>query len=148
MTTQFSELLPLIRTLLGDSDPQLVMFSDSVLNNQIRLRILTDNNPDVQEDGSSAVFMNELTATQKSLIILKVAKAVISPVPDTFSYRNPVTSVLRKGGTIQLLAYLDSQIDEVEGGNIRFDTDIAAIVNGAFRFYRDYAKAVTSERIS
>ena len=146
MATQFTDLEPLIRTLLGDTDPQLVMFSDSVLDSHIRLRILTDDNPDVQEVGTSRTFTKDLTAAQKSLVILKVAKAVISPVPDTFSYRNPVTAVLRKGGTIQLLAYLDAQIEEVEGGNIKFDTEIEAITNGALRFYQDYANAITADR--
>jgi hypothetical protein len=146
MATQFTDIEPLIRTLLGDTDPQLVMFSDAVLDSHIRLRILTDDNPDVQENGATRIFTKDLTAAQKSLVILKVAKAVISPVPDTFSYRNPVTAVLRKGGTIQLLAYLDAQIEEVEGGNIKFDTEIEAITNGALRFYSDYANAITSDR--
>lgn len=146
--TTFSELRPLIRVLLGDTDPQLIMYPDTVLDSHIRLRTLTDNNLDVLEDGNSGQFVTVLTAAQKSLVILKVAKAIISPVPDSFAYRNPVHSVSRKGGTIQLLAYLDSQIDEVEGGNIRFESEMTAILNGALRFYDDYSAALTTDRVT
>jgi hypothetical protein len=145
-TTQFQELRDLIRPLLGDADSRRRMFSDVVIDSHIRLRILTDNSLDVQEDGTSGVFTEELTAPQKALIIFKVARAIISPIPDSFAYRNPVHSVSRRGGSIQLIAYLDGQIEEVEGGNIRFDTEITAILNGALRFYQDYADAQIADR--
>lgn len=147
MTTQFSDLYPLIRVLLGDNDDQNRMYSDQVLASQIRLRILTDDDLSVQEDGSSTIFTESLTAQQKALIILRAAKAIIAPVPNEFSYRSPVHSVSRRGGSIQLLSYLDEQIDTVEGGNIRMDTEITAILNGAIRFYNDYAVAITADRI-
>lgn len=143
--TTFAELYPMIRVLLGDTDTQVVMFSDAVLNSHIRLRIMTDNDLNVQEDGTSAIFTAVLTATQKALIILKVAKALISPVANKFSYRNVVHSVSREGGSQQLLAYLDDQIIELESSNgslMRFDTEIAAILNGALRFQRDYQAAL------
>jgi hypothetical protein len=148
MTTTFAELYPLIRVILGDTDLQVIRYSDAVLASQIRLRLLTDNYSDVQEDGNSATFAAELTANQKALIVLKVAKAIVAPMANSFSYRNPVQSVSRSGSTVQLLAYLDEQISDLEssvGKTIRFDTEIAAILNGALRFYSDYADALIAD---
>ncbi len=145
MATAFSDLYPLVRTILADNDPQRIMYSDGVIDSQIRLRILTDNDLNVQESGSTKIFTTDLTPTQKALIILQVAKAIIVPLSNEFSYRNPVHSVSRKGGVLQLLSNLDEQISELENSNgklIRFDTEISAILNGALRFYGDYSNAL------
>lgn len=145
MNTTFADLYPTIRVLLGDTDPLLVMYSDSVLNSHIRLQIMLANDLSVQEDGTSTVFTAVLTATQKALLILRSAKAIISPVANKFSYRNVVHSVTREGGTQQLLAYLDEQIGELEsdsGALLRYDTEISAILNGALRFQKDYQAAL------
>lgn len=141
--TTFSELRPMVRVLLGDNDPQLLMFSDCVVDSHIRLRIMTDNDLTVQEDGDAAAFTTVLTATQKAFIILRVAKAIISPVANKFSYRNAVHAVSREGSSAQLMSYLDEQIDSLQAGDmIKFDTEISAILNGALRFYRDYQAAL------
>lgn len=146
MATSFKSLHTLIRAILGDSDSQVVMYSDCVLDSHIRLRILTDNNQEVQEDGESANFTKDLTSQQKALLVFKIAKAIIAPVPDSFSYRNAIHSVSRRGGTLQLLSYLDEQIESLEdGGYLKFDTEIIAMLNGALRFYNNYSEAVTSE---
>lgn len=146
MATTFKSLHCLIRAVLGDNDSQVLLFSDDTLNSHIRLRILADNNQDVQEDGELAVFTRDLTAQQKTLLILKVSKAIIAPVPDSFSFRNAVHSVSRRGGSLQLLSWLDEQIESVESDSyMKSDTEISAFINGALRFYNNYSEAATSE---
>lgn len=146
MATSFKSLHTLIRAVLGDSDSQVLIYSDCVLDSHIRLRILTDNNQEAQEDGDSAIFTRDLTAQQKALLVIKVAKAIIAPSPDSFSYRNAVHAVSRRGGTLQLLSYLDEQLELLESdGYIKFDSEITAMINGALRFYNNYSEAMTSE---
>ena len=144
MATKFSDLYPYVRALLGDHDAQRRMYSEDAINGHIRLRIMVDDLPDLQEDASSKEFTETLTATAKALLIFKVAKALLSPSPDLFSHRDPVMAFTRRGGVVQLMTYLDGQIEDLEGGAmlLRFDTELDAMLNDAERFLNNYTDAM------
>jgi hypothetical protein len=141
MATAFADLHPFMRALLGDHDAQVRLFSDDVLNSHIRLRLLST--PDIQESGSTAQFTTDLTPTQKAILIYQSCKSVIAHMPNKFSFRTPVHAGSREGGIAQLMAYIDSQLAELDGGVLvlRYDTELTAILNGADRFYDNWTAA-------
>jgi len=141
--TNFAELHPFVRAVLGDTDQQRRMFKDDVLNSHIRLLIFQQGNLDYQEVGNTAKFNVELTPLQKASAVYKVSKAIVSHMPTNFSYRTPVHAVSRGCGMTQLLAYIEEQLSEIDGGSpMAYDTDLSAILNGAWRFYSSFSEAL------
>lgn len=147
MATAFITLYPLVRALLGDHDAQVRMYSDTVLDAQLRLRLLTDNDPVVLEDGTTRIFTTELTPVQKALLIYRMAKAILAPQADFFSYKTPVHSVTRRGHILSLRAYLDEQLELLEGGSalLRYDSDLDAMIHGSTRYLSDLNAALISD---
>lgn len=151
--TAFSELHPFIRVVLGDTDKLKAMYSTDVLNQHLRLLVLQQSIPEYQESGKTAKFVTELTPIQKAKLIYSVAKAIVSQMPQSFSYRTPVFSISRSGMAAQLMAWIDEQLGLIDGGvsPIEYDTELSAILNSSIRFYNAYAHAVgegVSETIS
>lgn len=144
-TTAFSELHPFIRAVLGDTDPQRQMYKSTTLDSHIRLLTFQQGNLEYQEVGTTAKFNVELTPYQKAKLIYQVAKSIVSQMPSSFSYRTPVHSVSRSNGTVQLLAYIEEQIAEIDGGvtTMAYDTDLSAILNNGYRFYLSFNKALS-----
>lgn len=141
--TTFSEIRGYIRAIVGDYDSECFQYSDSVLNSHIRLTILIENDPLIAE-GSSEEFDRELTNEQKAKVSLKSSLNLISPMPDTFSYRNPITSVTRKGGIRQLTARINTLLSELNGGAlaIAYESDFEAMINSFEKFTRDLQAAL------
>lgn len=141
--TAFSELHPFIRAVLGDTDKMKSMYSSDVLNQHLRLLVLQQSTPEYQELNSTTKFTTELTPLQKAKLIYTVAKAIVSQMPASFSYRTPVFSISRTGMSAQLLAWIDEQLNSIDGGiPLEYDTELSAILNSAIRFYGAYAHAV------
>lgn len=142
--TTFAELYPFIRVVLGDTDALRVMYTADVLNQHLRLLILQQSAPEYQEQGTTTEFTTELFPLQKARLIYSVAKAIVSQMPSAFSYRTPVFAISRSGMAAQLLAWIDQQIGEIDGGvsPIEYDTELSAILNSSIRFYNAYAHAV------
>ena len=142
MATEFKTIRDFVRPVLGDTDAQRLLYSDNTLNQHIRLLILKEDDPEIQE-GAEGEFATALTAKQKALTVYRTARSVLSGQPDEFSYKGPVMSASRKGGVLQLLAYIDRQISDIEGGEtmVLYDTELDALLNGAYRFMQDLSDA-------
>ena len=143
MPTTFETIRTYVRAVLGDTDTNVIKFSDDNLNTHIRLVILRRDDPDIQEDGTSAVFTKTLTNKNIALMAYLVAESVIMNIPDTFSYKTPVLSVVRRGGIRQLLSHFEEQISEIEGGTFAFSEDqfIDAFIRGTERFVDEFSNA-------
>jgi len=141
MSTNFSDLHDFVWAILGDNDSSNRQYSSSVLNTHIRLLVLGDD--DYDEVGETAVFDSSLTDNQKALLSYRTAKSIISNVPDHFSYKTAVLSVVRKGAIKQLLAHIDEMINAIEGGAfaVSIDTFIHDIVNYRDRYLDEYNDA-------
>lgn len=144
--TSFSDLYGFIRALLNDNDSTAYTYSDEVLNSHIRLLINAKDDPNIQEDGSTANFTKDLTAKQKALTTFRVALQIISGTPDEFSYKTPVISVKRKNGILYQRMWLEKSIAEAEGGGIGFsyDSDIDHYVNSATDYFDSLNAALSS----
>lgn len=145
MATTFADLAPLIRAALGDYDAQSFLYSDDAINSQLRLLIMTMNDSTFQENGQSFAFTTDLAVKQKAQAIFKVAIAMCSPQSNYFSYRTPIQSVTRSGGAMQLLAWLQGQLDLVNGGAfaIACDDELSAMLQGPRRYTEALDQALT-----
>lgn len=143
MPTTFETIRGYVRSLLGDNDPNIFQFSDDVLNSHIRLVILRIDNSGIQEDGNTENFTATLSNKNIALMIYYVAESVIVNVPDTFSYKTPVLSVVRRGGTRQLLSHFEEQLSVIEGGTFSVSEDqfIDAFIRGTERFINEFSAA-------
>lgn len=141
--TPFSEIRQFIRTVLGDYDSENLMYSDDVLNGHIRFFLLLEESGGLSEDGTTLTFTSELTNHQKALVALNSALNIISPNPDTFSYRNAILSVTRKGYH-QLRSSLTKLLDKINGGSlsIAYQTDLEAMLRSPENFIRDFEIAL------
>ena len=147
MPTKFSDLYPLMRALVGDNDEQLRMFSDSVLDSHLRVVILIENSTEIQEQSNTRQFTTDLTPTQKALMVLRGARSVIAPIPNSISWKNPVTSGSRRDMVAFLIPFLEGKIEEVEGGGgmyIKSDSEMTAMLRGYERYLDEYADAWAS----
>jgi hypothetical protein len=147
MPTSFSEIRGYIRTVVGDINPVVPMYSNDILDAQIRFVILTINSTDIQE-GLEGYFTDDLTPAEKAKVTIRVALGLIAPRESEFSYKTPVLSVTRKGGTSRLYQYLMDLLLNIDTGGNRFsissETDLEAMLNGANRFLNEYTDAVSS----
>lgn len=147
MPTTFEQIRAYVRTIIGDTNPIVPMYTNEILDGQIRFVILTINSDDIQE-GVSGEFTDDLTASEKAKVSLRVALGLVAPRESEFSYKSPVLSVTRKGGTNRLYQYLMDLLLGIDTGGNRFaissETDLEAMLNGANRFLNEYTDAVSS----
>ena len=144
MATKFSELRPLIRSILGDTNPSALVYSDHTIDNHIRLIILSGDNSDIQESDPRVdppVFTEDLSSQEKATIVFKAARGVISFIPNEFAYQTPVMKVRRKGVVSQILANIDRNLSDIEGMPISSENEIEAYVNAWNKFYDQLAEA-------
>lgn len=143
MATSFETIRTFVRGILLDTDPNCYVYSDSALNGQIRWVIVFWNDSTVQESDTPEQFTITLTAKQQATLVLTIAKNIIAPQHDTFSYRTPITSVVRKGGIRQMYAHLEQQLAALNGGSIACasETDMTAIFNSLERWTDAYTEA-------
>ena len=141
--TNFKVIRDFVRAILGDTDADCYQYSDDVLNQNIRLTLLCYPDATVIEDGSLAVFTTVLSTKNKGLLSYMVAKGVIAPIDDHFSYKTPVISVVRKGGIKQLHSHIENKIGKINGGAFALssDTDLEALINGTERFLDEFSTA-------
>lgn len=143
MVTTFNAVRDFVRPLLGDTDKQRIVYSDAVIDQHIRLVIITHADAAVQENGESAQFTVELGQQQLAIMVFRVAKSIISPRDNFFSYKTPILTITRNGGQVQLMSYIDSNISKLSGGAIviRSDNELQALLWGPDRFWNDFTKA-------
>lgn len=149
MATAFDEIVGFARVVLGDTDTENFVYTQDAIYQHIRLLTLTQEGilegASFQEDGlSNGNFTEDLTAKAKAICIFSVAKGLLSPVPNFFSYRTPVQSGTRSGHTLQLLAWIDENLSKLRGGSfpISSDDELQAILLGPSRFYDQYNAAM------
>lgn len=145
MATELKEIRDFVRTVLGDSDAQRLLYADATIDSHIKLLIIKEDDPEIQV-GAVGYFATDLTANQKALTVYKTARSILSPQPDKFSYRSPVMAVSRSGGVMQMLAHIERNIADLEGGVLKLavDTELDAMVNGGYRFINDMQAAQTN----
>lgn len=149
MATTFEEIRDYVRPLVGDNDASAFRYSDSVLNQHIRLIIIRTDDADIVEDTEAnegeEAFTLTLDNKDKALLAYRVAQSLIVHLPKEFSYRTPVLSVTRKGITQELLSHLEDQIIKLENGGssiaISSDHFIEALINGTQRFIDEFSAA-------
>lgn len=143
MATQFKEIRSLARAIMLDVDDQNFMYPDAVIDSHIKLIVMVENKTTIQmpdEETTPPAFTATLTPTDKALLAYLVARSIISPNPDYFTYKSPVLTVARAGGTIQLLNQIQRQLDQLQGGflALKEDNELWALVNGPVRWARDW----------
>lgn len=147
MSTTFAEIRSYVRTVVGDFNAMVPMYENDAIDSQIRLVILVLNVTDIQE-GLTGEFTDDLTSSEKAKVIFRTALGLIAPRESEFSYKSPVLSVTRKGGTARLYQYLMDLLLGIDSGGNRFaissETDLVAMINGANRFLNEYSDAVKS----
>lgn len=143
MATEVKEVRDFVRTVLGDSDSQRLLYSDATIDGHIKLLLIKENDHEIQVSPVPGEFTNDLTPTQKALTIYRTALSILSGQPDQFFYKSPVMSVSRKGGVLQLIAFINKQIADLQGGTIAlaYDTELDAMINGSWRFLQDLQAA-------
>lgn len=154
MATAFDEIAGFVRAVLGDTDSENFVYTQDAIEQHIRLLILTQNGmlesaSFLENPLSTGNFTGTLTAKAKVLCIFSVAKGLISPVPNFFSYRTPVQSASRSGHTLQLLAWIDENLSKLRGGSfpISSDDELQAIILGPSRFWNQYNAALAKSTL-
>lgn len=141
MSTSFESIRSYIRSAVMDVDADCYIYSNDILNNQIRFTTLKLDDEAYNEVSSET--MGDLTNKQKAILVLETAIHLISSSPDTFEHKTPVLHVKRKGGATALISSLQSKLDEISGGAffIESDTDFDALIQGANRYLADLSRA-------
>lgn len=141
MATSFETIRNFIRVALMDYDSTAYIYSDDILDGQIRLTIL-DEALSLTESPSGQ-FTTDLTNTEKLVIALRSALRMLHATPNNFSYTGPVMSVRRVGGVDGLILQLEDMLELAEGGKfaIQVDTDFDALVQNFNRFINAFATA-------
>lgn len=142
--TTFQTIRDYVRVLVGDIEANVTVYSDAVINSHLRLVLISEDDAGVQESGNNETFVAVLTNAQTALLVYRTARSLIANIADTFSYKTPVISIVRRGGIRQLLAHLDSQISSISGGNFAFsqDTFMEALIDGTTRFMEELTDAL------
>lgn len=142
MATTYVDLHDSIRALVGDTDEQNPYFSASTLNQHIKLFILREDDPLIQE-GATGQFETDLTNNQKAKVIFSSARTLLAGMPDQFQYKTPILSVNRKAGIAQRISFLDSAISDIfiDDGYLAAEGELDAMINGADRWIDDYDHA-------
>jgi hypothetical protein len=136
MATAFADLHSQIRTVVGDTDEIVKVYSIGVLDDQIALAavILDDDEIVVDESGSGlSAFTTDLSLASKAKVVFKTAEGLIAGVPNEFSYTSPVMRVRRKGLYDGLIRYIRKTLDDLLGDTcpLNFDTEYEVLLNGA-----------------
>ena len=136
MATAFIDIFSQIRSIIGDTDEVVKMYSAEVLKDNIALAsvILEDDEIVVDESGSELLsFTTDLTLKSKAKVVFKTAECLMAGVPDEFAYVSPVMRVARKGQQKSLLRYIRDTLDSLVGDTcpLNFDTEYEVLLNGA-----------------
>lgn len=139
MATTFDDIAAFSRAVLGDTDLDQLKYSSQVMDQHIRLMILLKNDDAIQESDSLREFTETLTATQKAWMVYSVAKSIIGPQGDKFSYKTPVLSVSRTQATARVYSMIEEALEGIGGGVLALqeDNELWAMVNHCSRFYQD-----------
>lgn len=146
MATAFIDLHEFIKRLIGDGDSECSLYGVDLLNSQIRLSILLLNNGDITEDGSTAIFVLDLTNQNKLKVILQSAINILDPLPELFIHKGPILSVTRRRSR-DYVEQLKETLDDLNGGKFAFATDTVfmAIMNSFDRWVADFDSALASQ---
>lgn len=144
MATQFSDLYPLIRALVDDTDSEAYYYSNPVLDSHISLQAMATGDATLAFTGTT--FDNEITNIQKVIITANVAKALVSMMLSEFSYKTPVMTAKRKRTIPLTLVMLDNLLAEASGGKILAieEGEIEAIVKFPERLISELCQAYMS----
>ena len=138
MATAFVDLFSQIRSVVGDTDEVVKIYSAEVLKDNIALAavILDDDEIVIDESGSElSSFTTDLTLKSKAKVVFKTIECLIAGVPNEFSYVSPVMRVSRKGQQKSLLRYIRDTLDALVGDTcpLNFDTEYEVLLNGAVK---------------
>lgn len=129
-----------------DSDKECPIYSDDALDSQIDLTALLLNDDAYASTGKE--FTATLTSQQQAIVSLECAIRILSGMPDDFSWKSPVLTVLRRNMKRDLLDKLTELLDFVRNGNSMFaiavDTDFDAIVQSIDRHIHSLDNALTA----
>jgi hypothetical protein len=137
MATTFSSLYQRVRDLLGDTDPLVRQYPDSVLRSQMELAVVTAEviGVDVEDDLNPESFSEVLTAKQRALAVFLTLRSILSYVPNEFAYAGPVMTIRRKGNATSMLNFVQSMLDRLNGDTcpISQETEYEHFMNSAAR---------------
>lgn len=137
MGTTFSELAQTVRPILGDTDLQRPVYSESTIMAHFRLYAMMEGMA-----FSDSGFTDELTGSQKAMAILKVARGILSPQDNNFMYKTPIVTVSRSGGVMQMISWIDNKIAALNVDKLFLSTtEFDAIFKGPYNYITEVNKA-------
>lgn len=137
MATTFISLYQRVRDLLGDTDPLVRQYPDSVLRSQMELAVVTAEvtGVDVEDELNPEAFTEVLTARQQAVAVFVTLRSILSYVPNEFGYSGPVMTIRRKGNAASMLHFVQSMLDRLNGDTcpISQETEYEHFMNAATR---------------
>ncbi len=147
MATDWANLVPMVRGLLGDYDVEAPRTPTDAVYQHFNLigiaypkLLLTSNLPDHQ-------YEEDLTNVQIAEVVLRAAVQILLPLPDDFTYKTPVSYVSRRDLKSSLLAYLRMTLDRVTGNFFPMESQgvLELIVKDAEQYVADLNAATSAE---
>lgn len=146
MATDYSDLYPHIRVLLGDTDASYYKWTDGVLDDAIEVALLT--NDDYSASGSDSITPTVASDDDLALIIFEAAKILLNPSPGRFSYKTRVLSVSRdNAGKADILRFIEDAIYKLQNGEsvVSKDSSLIAYLDHNLRYLDTLNEASVSE---
>lgn len=115
----FSELYPTLRTLLGDTGT-VSMYSTAQLDMGISNGLLEDA---TYSEVAGAISPNIASKTDKMILALRAALALVSPTRNLQRYTTKVLSVARDTGEGSYAAWLEGKLNDLVEGTFQLDSE-------------------------
>ncbi|OHB80540.1 MAG: hypothetical protein A2W31_06800 [Planctomycetes bacterium RBG_16_64_10] len=115
----FSELYPALRTLLGDTGT-VAMYSTAQLDMGISNGLMEDA---TYNEVAGAISPNIASKTDKMILALRAAIALVSPTRNLQRYTTKVLSVTRDTGEGSYAAWLEGKLSELVDGTLQIGSD-------------------------
>lgn len=140
MATTYESVFQFVRAIVGDDDPENLLYTSEVLVPHVEMYMAWNDDPNIQPAGDEENFAGDLTGKQKVTVALEIARGLVAPQASYFSYKNPVLSVTRSSPNNQLLAHIRRLQDKLSGSgflHMKEDNEIWAYLNRLTRWSAD-----------
>lgn len=142
MATNYSDLYPHIRVLIGDTDASYYTWLDAVLDDAIDFALLT--NSDYAAGGGNTITPDVADDNDLAVIVLTAARVLLNPSPGRFSYRTRALSVSRdSSGKVSILSFIEDKLYELQSGGsiVSKDSSLIAYLEHATRYLDTFNEA-------